>query len=282
MSIIDDIRGRFPIIHPADYYDLFPRLKVRAEPPLAKYTWEQWHEGFLGGGGLLLVDELARRMQLRPGMRVLDLACGLAPGSIYLAREYGVQVIAADKADPTQNWQRVQSAGVADLVTPIKVDARDIPLPPAYFDAIICLNSYFYFGTDDLYLLNLARYLRPGGWIGIASPCYRRELGSDTPVELLYDEPPYPESYSVHSPAWWRRLFTQFALFEPLECDEHPRGRDLWLDDVRRLLERYDPLKSSEPMRAMLLQSMVMMLSDGEHLNTYLTIVGRKRGSSAR
>jgi cyclopropane fatty-acyl-phospholipid synthase-like methyltransferase len=35
-------------------------------------------------------------MNLQPGMRVLDLGCGRALSSIFLHREFGLQVWAAD------------------------------------------------------------------------------------------------------------------------------------------------------------------------------------------
>jgi len=38
-----------------------------------------------------------------------------------------------------------------------------------FFDAIISIDSFMYYGTDDLYLSYLARFLKPGGKIGIVS-----------------------------------------------------------------------------------------------------------------
>ncbi|MEV6271720.1 hypothetical protein AB0L64_31450 [Kribbella sp. NPDC051936] len=52
-------------------------------------------------------------------MRVLDLGCGTALSSIFLAREYDVDVWAADLwVDPTENWRRVDDAGLAGRVHP--------------------------------------------------------------------------------------------------------------------------------------------------------------------
>ena len=43
-------------------------------------------------------------LDLRPGMRVLDLGCGRAASSIFLRREFGVQRWATDHADGWQRW----------------------------------------------------------------------------------------------------------------------------------------------------------------------------------
>jgi hypothetical protein len=81
----------------------------------------------------------------------------------------------------------------------------------------------------------------------------------------------------VHPPAWWEEKFSRFPLFDTLEVEEHPLGRDLWLDDTRWLLEQSDPIQTPEPLRKMTLQSIEMLLSDTDHLVSYLTIAARKK-----
>ena len=50
----------------------------------------------MGPNVLWLTEALTQVLPLEPGMRVLDLGCGAAISSIFLARELGVQVWAAD------------------------------------------------------------------------------------------------------------------------------------------------------------------------------------------
>ena len=45
-----------------------------------------------GSNSLWLTEWLAEALDLRPGMRVLDLGCGRGASSIFLRREFGVQV----------------------------------------------------------------------------------------------------------------------------------------------------------------------------------------------
>lgn len=45
---------------------------------------------------LWLTEALTQVLDLRPGMRVLDMGCGMALSSIFLAKEFGVQVWAND------------------------------------------------------------------------------------------------------------------------------------------------------------------------------------------
>ena len=82
-------------------------------PELRGYTKNEiWHG--IGPGGLYLVSRLARAMDLQPGAWVLDLGCGGAQSSIYLAKHYGVNVIAADLwRDPSANARKIESQFVA-------------------------------------------------------------------------------------------------------------------------------------------------------------------------
>src|SRR4051795_7678939 len=97
-----------------------------------------------GGGGanvLWLTEWLAGAMDLRPGMRVLDLGCGRAASSIFLAREFGVQVFATDLwISASENLLRIADAGLQDRVFPVHSDARALPYAGEFFDAVISLD----------------------------------------------------------------------------------------------------------------------------------------------
>src|ERR1044072_9613404 len=105
-----------------------------------------------GANSLWLTEWLSEAIDFRPNMRVLDLGCGLAASSIFLRREFGVQVWATDLwFSASNNLRRIQDAGVDDGVFPIHADARSLPFAAEFFDAIVCLDAFVYFGTDDLY-----------------------------------------------------------------------------------------------------------------------------------
>src|SRR6187549_3428338 len=50
----------------------------------------------MGPNALWLTESLTEVMAIEPGMKVLDLGCGRAMSSIFLAREFGAQVWATD------------------------------------------------------------------------------------------------------------------------------------------------------------------------------------------
>ena len=70
----------------------------------------------MGPHPLWLMEWLCERVELRPGMRVLDLGCGKALTSIFLAKEYRARVWAADwwigpdnNCELSNGWKRCES-----------------------------------------------------------------------------------------------------------------------------------------------------------------------------
>jgi len=59
----------------------------------------------MGPNSLWLTEWLCEAIDLKPNMRVLDLGCGKAISSVFLAKEFGVQVWAYDLwIKATDNW----------------------------------------------------------------------------------------------------------------------------------------------------------------------------------
>ena len=146
------------------------------------YSLEWIREGGMGSHPLWLTEWLSRALDLRPGMRVLDLGCGRA------SRRSSAPANSASKCGPptcgftatrkpATNPGRRRRGGVF----PIHADARSLPFAAEFFDAIVSIDSYSYYGTDDLYLNYLARFVKPGGQIGIAGAGLTQEIDGPCP-----------------------------------------------------------------------------------------------------
>lgn len=111
-------------------------LKNERFPRSAKYDPQWTLEGWMGPNVLWLAEWLCEEMNLKPGMRVLDLGCGKARSSVFLAREFGVQVWAADLwIKPTENLEHIRAGGMEDLVFPVYAEAHALPYAEELFDA---------------------------------------------------------------------------------------------------------------------------------------------------
>ena len=219
-----------------------------------------------GANPLWLTEWLAEALDLRPGMRVLDLGCGRAMSSIFLRREFGVQVWATDLwFSASENLQRIRDAGVEDGVFPIHADARSLPFAAEFFDAIVSIDSFFYYGTDDLYLNYLARFVKPGGPVGIAGAGLMREIEGPVPEHLR--EWWTADLWCLHSAAWWRRHWERTGILDVEVADTLPDGWRFWLDW----------LKLVAPDNATEIQA--LEADAGRHLG-YVRVVGRRRAEA--
>jgi SAM-dependent methyltransferase len=160
---------------------------ISASFPRSSQYHPEWVLASASGGAnsLWLTEWLASALNLRSGMRVLDLGCGRAASSIFLRREFGVVVWATDLwFSVSEKIQRIRDARVEDGVFPIHADARSLPFATEFFDAIVSIDSFPYYGTDDLYLNYLARFVKPGGQIGTAGAGLVREIEASPPQHL--------------------------------------------------------------------------------------------------
>jgi SAM-dependent methyltransferase len=162
-------------------------------------------------------------------MRVLDLGCGRAMSSVFLRRELGVEVWAVDLwISPSENLRRISDAGVEDGVFPLRANARALPFAAEVFDAVVAIDSFVYFGTDDLYLAELARFVKPEGVVAIAGAGLVRELDGPVPEHLRdWWEP--SEHCSLHSAEWWRRHWERTGIVSVEHADTMADGWQLWL-----------------------------------------------------
>jgi SAM-dependent methyltransferase len=203
---------------------------TRRFPRAAAYN-PAWVAAGVSGAAhpLWMAEWLAEALDLRPGMRVLDLGCGRALSSVFLRREFGVQVWATDLwFSPSENLRRIRDAGVEDGVFPLRADARALPYAADFFDAAVSLDSFVYYGTDDLYLNSLARLVRPGGLVGIAGAGLVREFDGPVPAHLAGWWT--ADMWCLHTAGWWRRHWGRTDVLDITAADALADGWRLWLD----------------------------------------------------
>jgi SAM-dependent methyltransferase len=202
-------------------------LKNDRWPRSAKYDPAWVLKGWMGPNVLWLAEWLSEKMELKPGMRVLDMGCGKALSSVFFAKEFGVQVWANDLwISATENWQRIREAGLEKQVYPLHAEAHDLPYAEEFFDAIVSLDSYQYYGTDDLYLSSFLKLLKPGGQIGIVVPGLTREITGKVPEHLTFW---VDDCWCFHTVEWWRHHWERMSAVKDIEADLLPDGWKDWV-----------------------------------------------------
>ena len=90
-------------------------------------------------GKLALTRRLGEMMELKPGDRVLDIASGPGSSAIFLAQEFGVEVLGVDLAGDlvAAANRRAAQMELSDRVRFEVGDAERLPFDAASFDACV-------------------------------------------------------------------------------------------------------------------------------------------------
>jgi cyclopropane-fatty-acyl-phospholipid synthase len=111
------------------------------------------------------LELICRKLELKPGQRMLDIGCGWGSLAIHAAREHGASVWGITLSEPQAELarERAREAGVEDRVEIRVMDYRD--LREERFDAIASIGMVEHVGEGqiDEYARQIARVLEPGG-----------------------------------------------------------------------------------------------------------------------
>lgn len=190
----------------------------------------------MGPNPVKLEEELLVDHRIPAGAVVCDLGSGQGLTSVFLAKEYGFTVYAADLwSDQQENRAFFREMGLTDeQIIPVKADATDLPFEKEFFDAVVTTDSYNYFGRNPHYLDDkLLPFVKRGGYIYIAIPGMKRDCHDHLPPELLLSWTPEQLDY-MHDTAYWSDMVRQCRGAEVLCVAEMEANEEVWADWLRQ------------------------------------------------
>jgi ubiquinone/menaquinone biosynthesis C-methylase UbiE len=166
-------------------------------------------------------DRVGRRtvelLDLRPGMRVLDVCCGTGASALPAAEavDTGGRVIGVDLAENLLQLAREKAIALRlDNIAFLKADMTDLPFETDSFDAVIIVFGIFFVPDMVMQVRKLWRLVRPGGKLAVTTWGPR------------FFEPAYTE---------WKRLLA--AVGPEWVSDFNPWDRITTVEAVRQLME---------------------------------------------
>ena len=202
----------------------YPRAN-RMNPDLIKHN-------IMGPNPAKLLEELLNKFPLEPGQTVMDLGCGQGVTSIMLVKEYGLKVFAVDLwISASENWQRFRKEGLTrEQIVPIHEDAHQLPFADEFFDAVVSIDSYHYFGLDKAYLgKHLLPLVKPGGDLLLVVPGFHRDVHADIPKELLLTWSA-EDLDTIHDADYWRDVISATDGVEIIAIEEMESNENCWED----------------------------------------------------
>ena len=174
-----------------------------------KYRQYFMKEYLMGPNSFRLLDELIRRKPSDARFhRTLDLGCGFALTSLFIANETDADyVYAYDLWIPaTDNYRRIRDSHLEDRVIPIHGDAMDMPFAHDYFDAIVSIDAYHYFGCrEGVFAEKILPDVKKDGYVMIAVPGLREQPRGDL-KQLFETWAEGDDAKLFKTAAWWDGL----------------------------------------------------------------------------
>ena len=176
---------------------------------IEKYRRYFTKDYLMGPNSFRLLDELIRRKPSDARFhRTLDLGCGFALTSLFIANETDADTVYAyDLWIPaTENYRRIRDNRLEDRIIPIHGDAMDMPFAHEYFDAIISVDAYHYFGCKKgVFAEKILPFVKEGGYVMIAVPGLKEQPEGD--LKQLFETWAEGDDAQLFKTAeWWEEL----------------------------------------------------------------------------
>lgn len=218
------------------HYDIGNDVFEAMLDPTMSYSCAYWHNAVgLRDAQRKKLDMICRKLELKPGERMLEIGCGWGGLAAYAAEHYGVEVVGITISKEQQKLARVRCEGL-----PVSIELMDYRDLTEQFDKIVSVgmfehvgpkNHAAYFDTahrtlkdDGLFLLHtignsvtspktdawIDKYIFPNGKLPSA-----REIASTLEGRFLIEDwHNFGPDYDRTLMAWWANFDLAWPFLE--------------------------------------------------------------------
>ena len=218
------------------HYDIGNDVFTAMLDPTMSYSCGYWeHADTLEQAQQNKLDLICRKLELKPGERLLEIGCGWGGLAHYAATNYGVEVVGVTVSREQQQLARERCKGL-----PVQIDLIDYRDVEGLFDKIVSVGMFehvgpknygIYFDTalrllrdDGLFLLHtignykrlrnvdpwIARYIFPNGKVPSAGEV-ATALNDRFIIEDWHN---FGQDYDPTLMAWWHRFNAAWPQLE--------------------------------------------------------------------
>lgn len=198
-----------------------------------KYDEKLIKEKIMGPNPIKLTEELLADCKIPSDSLIMDLGCGQGLTSVFLVKEYGFNVIAADLwSDPTDNKRFFDKIGLTSKqILAVHTDATEgFPFAHETFDGIVTVDSFHYFGRDYKILEEkIMPFVKNGGYVYISIPGMKKDCHDNLPEELLLSWTPQ-DLETMHDADYWYNIVSKCSNAEVVSVREMESNDEVWND----------------------------------------------------
>jgi ubiquinone/menaquinone biosynthesis C-methylase UbiE len=213
-------------------------VDLNAVRDVQQKTWSEGDFAMVAGMVMMVSEELVEALDIVPGERVLDVACGSGNAALAAARRAWGNTVGADFVPALLERGRERAAAERLDVDFIEADATDLPFGDGEFDVVTSVFGAMFAADQEKAAAELLRVCKPGGRIGMANWVPDGGVGRMF-MTIAKHAPPPP---GVQSPLRWgtedglRELLgegTSAMEVERRESRQAFRSADQFLDFFR-------------------------------------------------
>jgi SAM-dependent methyltransferase len=161
--------------------------------------WSQGDFAKIGVAAQIVAEDLCEAVDMMPGGRVLDVACGAGNGAIAAARRYA-DAVGLDYVPALLERARERAAAEGYEIEFVEGDAQELPFEDGSFDYVISTFGAMFAADQEKTAAELLRVCRSGGKIGMANWPPRGLVGGGMFKVASEHAPPPP---GVLPPVLW-------------------------------------------------------------------------------
>jgi ubiquinone/menaquinone biosynthesis C-methylase UbiE len=211
---------------------------LRAVTQVQQQVWSTGDFTKIGNRAQIVGERICEAVDLIPGERVLDVACGSGNAALAAARRFGVSVGVDYVPELLANGRERAAAEGLDVEF-VEGDAQELPFEDASFDVVLSTFGAMFAPDQEKTAAELLRVTKPGGRIGMANWTPEGLIGGGLFAVIAKHAPPPP---GIRPASQWgteeraRELFgdgTSELRFEPQSVNFRFRSAEHWLDYFR-------------------------------------------------
>jgi SAM-dependent methyltransferase len=161
-------------------------------------AWSTGNYALIGSTLQIVGENLCEALDVRSGMRVLDVAAGNGNATLAAARRW-CEVTSTDYVPALLDCARRRAEANGFVIDFQQADAENLPFPDSAFDVVLSTFGVMFTPDQDKAASEMLRVCRPGGRIGMANWTPESFIGQVFKTIGKYI-PPAP---GVKSPALW-------------------------------------------------------------------------------